>query len=135
MSPLIKPDLSNASDFTNLDPNTYPAKIVGCEYQMSKKENPMIVPEFEITVPGTDKRAKRKAYLVISGEGAYGFGQLLRATNFDQLAAAYSNKEIPLSEKPEFNTDDLIGQELNVVIDHQMYNGQPRDYIKTYLKK
>ena len=132
MSPLIKPDLSQAQEMTNIDPGTYPAKVLQCDFQNSKNNNPMIVPNFEIKVGDTTK--KRKAYLVINGEGAYGFGQLLRACNFNELADAYANKSIPLADKPDFNTDDLVGKELMVVIDHQMYQGQPRDYIKTYLR-
>jgi hypothetical protein len=132
MSPLIKPDLSQAQEFTNIEPGTYPAEIKTCTFEQSKNNNPMIVPNFEVQV--ADKVFKRKAYLVINGEGAYGFGQLLRACHFDDLATAYADKSIPLADKPDFNTDDLQGQKLMVVIDHQMYNGQPRDYIKNYLR-
>ncbi len=130
--PLIKPDTSQAQEMTNIDPGTYPAKVLNCDFQNSKQGNPMIVPNFEIQVGDATK--KRKAFLVINGEGAYGFGQLLRACHFDELADVYANKSVPLAEKPDFNTDDLVGQELMVVIDHQMYQGQPRDYIKTYLR-
>lgn len=133
MSPLIKPDLSDADSFGPIEPGTYPAKIESVDFKTSGKGNPMIVPKFTIEVNG--KNRKRNSYLVISGEGAYGFSQLLRACHFDEIAQAYGDKSIPLDQKPEFNTDDLVGQELNVVIDHQLYNGEMRDTIKNYLKK
>lgn len=131
--PLIKPDLSDADSMGPIPPNTYPAKIESVDAKPSSKGNPMIVPKFAIEVEG--KIRKRNAYLVIQGEGAYGFSQLLRATHFDEIAAKYADKSIPLSEKPDFNTDDLVGQELMVVVDHQTYNGELRDFIKTYLRK
>lgn len=130
--PLIKPDLSDADSFGPIEPGTYPAKIESVEYKQSSKGNPMIVPKIAITVDG--KIRKRNAYLVISGEGAYGFSQLLRACHFDELAQAYGDKSVPLDQKPEFNTDDLQGQELMVVIDKQLYNGEMRDTIKNYLR-
>ena len=132
MSPLIKPDLSDADSFGPIEEGTYPAKIESVEYKTSGKGNPMIVPKFAVTVDG--KVRKRNAYLVIVGEGAYGFSQLLRACHFDDLATAYGDKSIPLDQKPEFNTDDLVGQELNVVIGQQLYNGEMRDQIKNYLR-
>lgn len=133
MSPMIKPDLTDADSFGPIEPGTYPAKIETVEYKTSGKGNPMIVPKFAIDVNG--KTRKRNSYLVIIGEGAYGFSQLLRACHFDELAAAYGDKSIPLDQKPEFNTDDLQGQELNVVVDHQLYNGEMRDSIRNYLRK
>jgi len=132
MSPLIKPDLTDADSFGPIEPGTYPAKIESVEFKQSGKGNPMIVPKFAIAVG--DKVRKRNSYLVIAGEGAYGFSQLLRATHFDELAQAYGDKSISLADKPEFNTDDLIGQELMVVLDHQLYNGEMRDTIKNYLR-
>lgn len=133
MSPLIKPDLSDADSFGPIEPGTYPAKIESVEAKSSGKGNPMIVPKFAIEVDG--KTRKRNAYLVIVGEGAYGFSQLLRACHFDDIANKYADKSIALADKPEFNTDDLQGQELMVVIDHQIYNGEKRDTIKNYLRR
>lgn len=132
MSPLIQPDLSDADSFGPIEPGTYQAKIESVEAKQSGKGNPMIVPKFVIDVEG--KPRKRNSYLVITGEGAYGFSQLLRACHFDDLAAKYGDRSTPLGEKPPFNTDDLIGQELQVVIDTQIYNGEKRDTIKNYLR-
>ena len=55
----------------------------------------------------------------------------MRATGFDELAEKFKAKE---GDKPEFDTDDLIGQELNVVIESDTYNGQLRDKIKSFLR-
>lgn len=130
--PLIKPDLSQALEFAALEPNTYQARVSAVEYKTSKNGNPMIVPTFMLKVG--DKEVKRQAYLVVNGEGAYGFGQLLRACGFTELADAYADKSIALADKPDFDTDDLVGHEINVVVDHTLYNGETRDQIKNYLR-
>lgn len=130
--PLIKPDTSEAQGMEAIEAGPYPATIESVAFETSKKGNPMIVPTFQIQVG--DKTRKRKAFLVISGEGAYGFEQLLRACHFETQADAYADKSVALEDKPEFNTDDLVGQSLTVVIDRQVYNGELRDYIKSYLR-
>jgi hypothetical protein len=125
--PIVNPDTSQAQELTAIEPGTYPAKIVAVEATVSKSAgNPMIVPKFEVTVG--DKTRTRQAYLVITGEGAYGFDQLLRCTGFESVA-----DEIKSGAKPPFDTDDLIGQELNVVIDSDTYQGQIRDKIRSFL--
>ena len=128
--PVVNPDTSAATGMEPIEPGTYKAKITNVEFKNSKSSgNPMIVPKFDVTVG--DKVRPRSAFLVITGEGAYGFDSLLRATGFDELADAYKQKE---GDKPEFDTDDLIGQELEVVIEADTYNGQLRDKIKSFLK-
>lgn len=128
--PVVNPDTSAAQEMSAIEPGTYKARIADVEFKTSKSAgNPMIVPKIMVNVDG--KERPRSAYLVITGEGAYGFDQLLRATGFDELADKYKNKE---GEKPEFDTDELIGQELNVVIEADTYNGQLRDKIKSFLR-
>lgn len=129
--PMINPDLSEAQALTPIEPGTYKAKIVACEFKSSKAGNPMIVPKFEIDVNG--KQRSRNAYLVITGEGAYSFEQLLRACKFEEIADAYKNPDVP---NPPFDTDSLIGQELNLVIDADIRKdtNEPSDKIKAYLK-
>lgn len=128
--PIVNPDTSNISDQGPIDAGTYSAKITEVEYKTSKSSgNPMIVPKIAVMVDG--KARPRQAYLVITGEGAYGFDQLLRATGFDDVADKYKAKG---GEKPDFDTDDLIGQEFMVVIEADTYNGQLRDKIKSFLK-
>lgn len=126
--PLINPDTSEASGA--IEAGTYPAKITKVETGTSKSSgNPMIIVHLDVTVNG--KVRPRTTYCVITGEGAFGFDQLLRATGFESVADQYKQKN---GEKPAFNTDDLEGQELNVVVEPDTYNGQLRDRVQSYLK-
>lgn len=127
--PLITPDTSQALEMGAIEPGTYPSKIVSVDFGKSKSGNDMVTVGHEITVEG--KVRTRKGYHVISGEGSFAFDQLLRATGFADLADAYKD---PSQDNPPFDTDNLLGQELLVVIDSQMYNNEKRDQIKTYLK-
>lgn len=121
--PIITPDLSEVNK--PIDPGTYAAKIVDVEYKTSKAGNPMIVVGFDVDVNGKNKR--RSAHLVITGESAFGFEQLLRATHFDDVANSLKSGGVP------FDTDQLKGQELQVVVDSDTYNGQLTDRIKSFL--
>lgn len=112
-----------------IEPGTYPAEITAVDYKQSKAGNPMIVVDFGIQV-GESVRP-RKSYLVITGEGAYNFDSLLRACGFGQLADQYKDKNV--QPKPSFDTDQLIGQRVNVVIEPNLFNGEMRDQIKSYL--
>lgn len=123
--PIIEPDLSEVSG--PLEPGTYQAKIVSCDAQTSKSGNPMLKVGFEIDVE--DKTVKRTSYPVTSGPGAFNFEQLLRACNFDEVA-----NQLKDGQKIRFDTDDLIGQELNVVIEAAIYNDAPTDQIKSYIR-
>jgi Protein of unknown function (DUF669). len=132
--PLIQPDTSKAQDFGPIKAGTYKAKIVKSEYSVSKKGNPMVVLDFEVMVEGVAR--PRKSWLVITGEGAMGFDKLMRATGFEKQADAFRDPSVP---NPEFDSDWLVGQELEVVVEENIYkddNGQTRkgDQISTYLK-
>lgn len=130
--PIIKPDLTEAVKFTVMEDGTYLATIKDADFQTSKeKGTPMVVPTLEIDYRG--EMQTRKAYLPITGKGAGGFEQLLRACHFDELADAYSSPEV--TDKPEFNTDDLRGQEVQVIVTQSMYNGQMRDNVTGFLRK
>jgi hypothetical protein len=124
--PIINPDLTQVGP---IEPGTYPAKIVKVDNQRSAKGNNMIVPTFEVSVRGSSRN--RSAYLVYEGPGARGFQQLLRACGMAQLAAQY---EDPNQPSPPFDTDQLLGASLNVVVDEEMYEGEKRDRITSYLK-
>lgn len=128
MSPIVNPDTSQAQELTAIEPGTYKAKITAVESKTAEKSgNPMIVVSFDVDVAG--KNRGRKAYLVIVGEGAFGFDQLLRSTGFTELADKYkAGQQVP------FDTDQLVGQELNVVIESDTYQGQLRDKIRSFLK-
>lgn len=144
--PILKPDTSEAIEMTPIEAGTYKSKIIEAPIQQSKGEGGkaklwMVVPKFEVLVNG--KERTRKTYLVTEGEGAGGFDQLLRAVNMDELADQYKDPNV--QPKPEFDTDTLIGQELNLIIDADLYqkrdaSGNPvgspelRDKIKGFLK-
>jgi hypothetical protein len=130
MSPIINPDTSEMLDMSPIPANTYPGEIVKAEFEISKSSgNPMVVVTTDVDVEG--KKRPRKSYLVINGEGAYGFDQLLRAVGFHSLADQY--KDPAVKPKPDFDTDQLIGQRVNVIIEPDTYQGQLRDKVKGFL--
>lgn len=134
MSPLIQPDTSEATG-SQIEPGTYKATIKSATPGTSKKNNPKIDVLFSVEVGG--KLRERHAHLVVSGEGAFNFDQLLRAVGMASLADAYKAKD---GTKPPFDTDSLVGQVVNLVFDTRMYTpegsteAEPRDEIKKYLK-
>lgn len=127
--PIINPDTTEMLEMGAIEPGTYPAEIAAVDFKSSKAGNPMIVVDFGIQVG--DSVRPRKSYLVITGEGAYNFDQLLRATGFHQLADQYKDKNV--NPKPAFDTDQLIGQRVNVVVEPNLYQGQMRDQIGSFL--
>jgi hypothetical protein len=140
---ILNPDLSEAQDMGPIPEGTYKGKIVEVNTQNAKNEakTPMAVPKVELTVDG--KKRTRKTYLMTSGEGASGFDNLLRACHFDALADQY--KDPNLQPKPPFDTDTLIGQEVQVIVVPEYFQrkdgsgnpiGEPelRDRIKGFLK-
>lgn len=128
--PLIQPDTSEALDQGPIDPGTYKAKIVEAVPGVSKgKGNPIVTTKFHVDVEG--KTRTRTAWLVTSGEASFQFDQLLRCTGFEAQADAFKAKG---GDKPPFDTDWLVGQEVNVVIAADEYQGQLRDKIQSFLK-
>lgn len=134
--PVLNPDTSQAEDFgTPIDPGTYKARVVECGAGKSKAGNDKIVPKFKITTPNGERT--RVSHLVITGEGAMGFDGLLRAARMGELADAYRDKA--LKQKPPFNTDSLVGVELQVVIGPNLYHNpttnldEKRDQIDSFL--
>lgn len=128
--PIIQPDTSAAVNMGPIEPGTYKAKITAVGYKTSKeKGTPMIVPEFEVNVNGEIR--PRSAHLVITGKGAMGFDQLLRATGFDDVADKYRD---PSQDNPPFDTDSLVGQELEVIIENEMYEGKKQDRIQGFMR-
>src|SRR2546429_8835419 len=116
--PVLTPDTSAAEDFSQpIPPGTYKARITDVEVRKSKAGNQMIVPKFKIDVDGHERT--RSSYLVISGEGSMGFDQLLRACHMNDLADAYRDKAV--ASKPPFDTDTLREQEVQVVVEENLY--------------
>lgn len=126
--PIIIPDTSEVKSIEPLEPGVYPGKITAVEFKTSKSGNPMIVPTVEITHDGATRT--RNAYLVITGEGAYGFDSLLRACGYGDYA-----DRLREGSKEPFDTDTLIGLELNVQVEQEAYNGQMRDNVRGFLPK
>ena len=122
--PILEVDLSEVD--TTIDPGTYPGKVIEVDVQTSKSGNPMAVTKFELNVGGT--RRVRKTYLVTKGAGAFNFYGLLKSTGFAELA-----EKLKSGEKVPFNTDSLIGQECHVVVTEELYNGEKRDKISSFL--
>src|SRR6266571_4373841 len=134
--PVLTPDTSAAEDFSRpIPPGTYRAVIVACDAGGSKQGNQKIMPKFKVSVDGHDRT--RTSHLVISGEGSMGLDQLLRAVHLEKLAEAYRDPTV--TPKPPLDTDSLIQQELQVVIEENLYKPdggaeQKRDQIVGYQK-
>lgn len=123
--PLIQPDLSEINK--PIEPGTYPAEIEGpIELKTSKSDNPMLV--IPIRVQVGDKKMKRTLRQVITGGGAFGFAQLLRATGFGDYA-----DKLQAGLKETWDSDQLIGQKFQAVIESDTYNGQLTDKVTGYL--
>jgi hypothetical protein len=123
--PLIQPDLSEIPK--PIEPGTYSAKIQAVELGTSKSGNPKLV--IKIAVNENGKEHNRELHMPYQGKGASGFGQLLRAVHMGDLAERLASGGSGIS----FNTDDLIGQAFNAVVEQELYNGQPQDKIIGYL--
>lgn len=135
--PVLQPDTSQAQDFTSpIEPGTYPARVVSGEAGISKSKNPKCVVKFEVNVNGTKR--SRTSHLPVTGEGTFGFDQLLRACRMDSLADAY--KDPSVQPKPAFDPATLAGSELLVVIEPNLYKNEAtgveekRDQITGYMK-
>lgn len=125
--PIIQPDLSDVQSDDPMEPGTYRARCKAASAETSKAGNPMIVLDSVVDYNG-QTRTKRD-WIVTTGKAAFKFDILLRACGFDELADKYKRKE-----QVPFDTDELVGQEYSVVIESDMYNGEPTDRVKTYLK-
>ena len=123
--PLIEPDFTETG---LIDNGTYPAEIKNVEAGTSNAGKPKAIIHLEVDVNG--KPRKKEAHLPVTGKGAYQFANMLRASGFAEDADRFS--------KPgggSFDTDKLIGQKINIVIEQGMdQNEQMRDNIKSFLK-
>lgn len=126
--PIIEPDLSETEQLGPHDPGTYKATIETVEATKGKeKGTPMLVLNCAC-VDGEGKVFHRKAWVVTAGAGAGNFEQLLRACNLDGVADQLRTSKAP------FNTDVLVGQQVNVILENEEYKGQMRDRINGFLK-
>lgn len=132
---MLQPDTAEGVDLlAPIEPGTYPAEITAALPKTSKKGGSML--EVKVTVNVQGKEKKRTGYVMVAGPGAASFDQLLRATHNDQLADVYKDATVPSAEKPGFDEQTLVGQQVMVVIDSQINqnDGTPRDNIKSWLK-
>lgn len=123
--PIIEPDLSEVQSNV-IEPGTYPAKVEAVDAGTSGAGNPKIVAHLEIEAGS--RTFKRQAHMVISGKGAFNYESFMRACHFGDYI-----DQVKAGNKVGFDTDQLVGQKLNVVIEADMYNGQPSDKIKSFL--
>lgn len=134
--PILIPDTSSAEDMDPSVANTYRARVVKMDGQLSNnKKVPQAVITFELAnVPREDNQEqrtiKRMAWLNIEGAGSMGFDQFLRACGEKELA-----DRVRRGEKPPINTDDFTSppKELNVVLAVGTYEGRRRDEVKGFL--
>lgn len=126
--PEILPDLSEVQS-NLIEVGSYEATIKTVTPGVAKSSGkPKIDVEFGVMVNGHE--VPRTASIPISGSGAFRFAQLLRATNFGPVA-----DKLAKGERAPFQTDDLEGQQLVVVIKHGMWNDEPRDEIEKFVRK
>lgn len=126
--PIIEPDLSEAEQLGAHEPGTYKGSIETVEVTKGKeKGTPMIVVNLACQ-DGDGKIFHRKTWIVTSGAGAGNFEQLLRACNLEDVADSLRTSKAP------FNTDVLVGQQVNVIMDNEEYKGRMQDRVTGFLK-
>ncbi len=132
---MLQPDTAEGVDLmAPIEPGTYQATITAAVPSTSKKGAPMLEVKVDVNVNGKTK--KRTGYIVVSGPGAAGFDQLLRATHNDSLADIYKDGSVSADMKPGFDEQTLVGQSVMLVIDSQLDKNtqQQRDNIRSWLK-
>lgn len=121
MSPIIRPDTSQATDFEASVPGTYRARIISIELVKGKEKGTNgIKPFFEFSAPkltapeAGERVVTRNSWLPTEGKGSYQFDQLLRCAGFETEAEAIKNAT---PDNPaEFDTDVLIQREVFLVV-------------------
>lgn len=125
--PVITPDLSEVSSLEPIKPGTYKGEIKSLIAKQSKAGNDMLEGKADIEVDGSNRT--RTFWLTFKGKGAYNFEALLRACSLDKQADDFKN-----GTGADFDTDMLVGQQVNFVIEHDTYNGNLTDKVKTFTK-
>jgi len=138
--PVIQPDVSEMTDFQASRPNTYEAVIKEVIGVRSKEPNKNtgkytngIQPTFEFKAPrladAEERLITRRKWLAIDGKGTFSFDQLLRCTGFKEVAD--SMKASPGSVA--FDTDDLVGKRVQVIVTTVTFEGKLQDDIDSFL--
>lgn len=125
---MLMPD---TSDVGPIDGGTYKATVLSAIAGVSKTGGQKLVVDFGVDVGG--KTRKRTSHMPVTGSGAFGFNALLRACHFDEAANKIQDKNIAPVDKA-FDEAQLVGQNLMLVIEPDIYNGQPTDKITGYLR-
>jgi len=125
--PEIVPNLSEVSS-NIIDVGTYPAKV-NTVTQGTAKSSGNAKLDVECTITVGEKEFKRTVSIPIAGAGAFRYLQFLKATGFGEAA-----DKLKRGERAPVQTEDLEGQAVSVVIEHEMWNDEPRDKITKFLK-
>lgn len=124
---IIYPNLKDVKEFVRIEDGTYPAKITEVQAGVSKAGNPKVTVKHDVNVEGEVR--PRTSDLAISGAGAGQFEQLLRACGKDEFA-----DKLRAGEGLPFDTDELVGMDVQVIVGSEMYQNELRDRIKGYLR-
>lgn len=134
MSPIILPDTSSAEDMEVSESGTYRGTVVKTDAQPTKEKKVMqAIVSFKLPGVPDEKEKKprditRTAYMNIEGKGAMVWDKFLRCAGFSDIADRYR-----AGEKVPFNTDDLLGKEVYVLLKTGSYNDRRRDEIDGFL--
>lgn len=116
--PILKPDTSNAADLSPINEGIYKGSIVAVTAKKSKeKQENMLELKCKLQVDGKEK--ERTTFVMLEGKGAGAFDNLLRAVHMDQLADVYKDPNV--TDKPDFDTDSLLNQEVQFRIEADLY--------------
>lgn len=113
---LIKPDFSEVSEISAVQPGTYNARIINAEAQTSKAGGAMI--NWKLELFGNPEINGRTVFsrTMVSGKGAFRLQELYKAALGQTLEGA-------------FDTDDLLGKELIVtLVPGKSQDGSPSNY-------
>jgi len=125
--PIIEPDLTEVESMGPMNAGTYAASCLTIETATSKSGNPMVVVESAVDYNGVNR--KKKDWIVTSGKAAFKFENFLRAVGMDEAADALkAGKSYPI------DTDLFLGATYHIVVEADVYNGEPSDKIAKYLK-
>lgn len=115
-----------SEDFTGTDGHRpiieigmHTAKCIDFERGVSKKGKPQYISEFIVT-SGPSKGMKRKYYTPLTGVMRWKAVQLLEAMGVKASGVAL-----------RFKKSDIVGKPCMIDVDHQEYNGEPTDNIKS----
>ena len=125
--PMVNLDFSNVSNRDPLEPGLYHCRIASAEMGTSSAGNPMIKVTYDVIgdADGNEVPGGRKLWdnLAITEAAMWKIQQVLVACGF----------EIPEGgQLPNFDTDELVGCDLGIVVVQDTYQGQVNNKTKAY---